>query len=127
MQGSVLMKIKTSVCPSLVQAQNKSVSVNMSLAFLSPLRRQPVVSQGRRWVAGGNDPFVSAGRRCVRASQMATAHMYSSFRSSELNVPFNKDETLTYICISVSLNGTLKWIKQHRDHSCTIAEAGKMA
>lgn len=90
------MKIEKSVHPSLMQAQNKSAHVNMSLAFLSPLCRQPVVSQGRRWVAGGNDPFVSAGRRCVRSSQMATAHTYSCFRSSELNVPFNKDETLTF-------------------------------
>lgn len=38
-QSSVLMKIKdnTSVCTDSVQVQNKSVSVNVSLAFLSAL------------------------------------------------------------------------------------------
>lgn len=68
MQGFVLMKIKMSVRPSLVHAWNKSVSVSMALAFLSPLCQQGslMVSQGRRWVAAWNAPFVSVGRRCER-------------------------------------------------------------
>lgn len=32
----------------------------------------------------------------VRGSWMATAYTYSSYNSSKLNIPFNKDETLTF-------------------------------
>lgn len=41
MQGSVLMKIKKSVHPSLMQAQNKSAHVNMSLLPSAPYAGSP--------------------------------------------------------------------------------------
>lgn len=90
----MLMKIKMSVCLSLEQAQNKSDGVNMSLSF-SPLCRQARALAGKKVLAGGNGTSVSVGRRCLRGSWMAAVHTYS-FRSSELNVLFNKDETLTF-------------------------------
>lgn len=74
-------------------------------------------------MASGSDSFVSAHRKYVKGFWVATACTFSSFRTSELNVPFNKNKKLTLL-LSVSLNETLRCINQHRDHSCAIGEAG---